>query len=483
MRLGEDNITTRCVSVSSIVNAHAQRTSSQLILPNRSHTVDTKFIGSTSHSNNDKRQMEFQAKSNMAPICRKVKASEISYTLVTQASFNRVWMLKHHCMRWGLENPISVAVFVTPNDEASINASRYNGTMQNNMTMPISNDTLAAHIHDELQGAGCNGDQLTVQVVKPDISTTSNEMLSDYPVNILRNLALSAVRTTHVAYLDVDFWPSSDLHEILDNDIVRETFAQDPKTAMVIPAFSMKRQCVEQRDCVELNVPAMPLQRRQMLDAILAKKALQFDPTNAGGHGSTRYTAWINQRSTTLIPIDCVHSNRYEPYLVFRYCRDLPPFQEQFTGYGKNKMTWMMQLRRTGWSFWQLGEAFCVHYPHLSSQARRAWKQQPRRLQAAGALPMKEIPPIDRTETRRGINDAIYVDFKAWMKRSIPDETRVPNCPDFVDQDRSLWIKHRPLATTTKVDDKRGGTTNKSFVQKRLYQLYPIVSKLIQKKR
>jgi Glycosyl-transferase for dystroglycan len=461
----------RCVSVSSIVNAHAQRTSS-LPIPNHSHT-DTKVIGS-SNSNNNKRQMEFQAKSNMAPICREVKASEISYTLVTQASFNRVWMLKHHCIRWGLENPVSVAVFVTPNDEASISASRYNGTMRNT-TMPMSNDTLAALIHKELQGAGCNGDQLTVQVVKPEISTSSNEMLSDYPVNILRNLALSAVRTTHVAYLDVDFWPSSDLHEILDNDIIREKFAQDPKTAMIIPAFSMKRQCVEQRDCVELNVPAMPLQCRQMLDAILAKKALQFDPTNAGGHGSTRYTAWINQRSTTLIPIDCVHSNRYEPYLVFRYCQDLPPFQEQFTGYGKNKMTWMMQLRRTGWSFWQLGEAFCVHYPHLSSQARRAWKQQPRKL-AAGELPVKEIPPVDRTETRRGINDAIYVEFKAWMKRSIPDETRVPNCPDFVDQDRSLWIKHRPLATTTKVDDKRG-TTNKSFVRKKLY---PIVSGLIQ---
>jgi hypothetical protein len=327
------------------------------------------------------------------------------------------------------------------------------------MMPPMNNDTLAILIHEELQGMGCNGSQLTVQVVKPDkseISENSNEMLSDYPVNTLRNLALSAVRTTHVAYLDVDFWPSSDLREILDSDIVRQKFAQDPKAAMVIPAFSMKRQCVEERDCVELNVPAMPLRRRQMLDTILAKKALQFDPTNAGGHGSTRYTDWINQRSTTLIPIECVKSNRYEPYLVFRYCQDLPPFQEIFTGYGKNKMSWMMQLRRTGWSFWQLGEAFCVHYPHLSSQARRAWKQQPR---ITAELPLHDHPPVDRTETRRGINDAIFVEFQWWMNRTIPDETRVPNCPYFVVEDRTLWIKNLP--TTSKM--------NKALVRKRLY--------------
>jgi hypothetical protein len=433
-----------------------------------------------------------------------VEESEISYTLVTQASFNRIWMLKHHCIRWGLESPISVAVFVTPNDEAAITANIQNDTMRRDM-IPLSNDTLAAQIHEQLREMGCNGDLLTVQVVKPDkadIRENSIEMLSDYPVNTLRNLALAAVRTTHVAYLDVDFWPSEDLREILDIDIIRQKFAQDPKAAMVIPAFSMKRQCVEQRDCVELNAPAMPLRRRQMLDAILAKKALQFDPTNAGGHGSTRYAAWINQRSTTLIPIECVRSNRYEPYLVFRYCQDLPPFQEQFTGYGKNKMTWMMQLRRTGWSLWQLGEAFCVHYPHLSSQARRAWKQQPRKLagmplptippvdrtetrrsindayfvefklwmnrtipdltripkqqpRRLAGMPLPAIPPVDRTETRRGINDAHFVEFKLWMNRTIPDQTRVPNCPDFVDEDRTLWIKHRPLSTTATMNRAR----------------------------
>ena len=38
---------------------------------------------------------------------------------------------------------------------------------------------------------------------------------NDYPVNELRNLALRAVRTTHILYLDVDFWPSEHLYDTI----------------------------------------------------------------------------------------------------------------------------------------------------------------------------------------------------------------------------------------------------------------------------
>jgi len=60
--------------------------------------------------------------------------------------------------------------------------------------------------------------------------------------------------------------------------------------------------------------------------------------TNFGGHGSTRYAEWLEQKPDQLLPIECVHSNRYEPYLVVRYCSQLPPFQKIFSGYGKNKV-------------------------------------------------------------------------------------------------------------------------------------------------
>ena len=38
---------------------------------------------------------------------------------------------------------------------------------------------------------------------------------NDYPVNALRNLALQQVQTTHILYIDVDFWTSEDLYETI----------------------------------------------------------------------------------------------------------------------------------------------------------------------------------------------------------------------------------------------------------------------------
>ena len=113
------------------------------------------------------------------------------------------------------------------------------------------------------------------------------------------------------------------------------------------------------QECPENNIPEMPLNFPQLKHQILDKKVTRFDPTNRGGHGSTKYKEWFHQNKPegdTLLEIDCFLSNRYEPYLVFRLCQQLPPFQEQFAGYGKNKMTWVMQLRRLGYTFWQLGK-------------------------------------------------------------------------------------------------------------------------------
>jgi len=75
---------------------------------------------------------------------------------------------------------------------------------------------------------------------------------NDYPVNELRYLALSRVSTTHILYLDVDFWPCDFLYETLmgcqEEDTltpVREALFSDPKQALVIPAFQLWRRCSE----------------------------------------------------------------------------------------------------------------------------------------------------------------------------------------------------------------------------------------------
>lgn len=168
---------------------------------------------------------------------------------------------------------------------------------------------------------------------------------------------------------------------------------------------------------------------------------LIISATNFGGHGSTRYAEWLQQQPDQLLPIECVHSNRYEPYLVVRYCADLPPFQTVFSGYGKNKMTWFLQLRREGYSLYQIA-SFLVHYPHMDSKARLVWN---------GGSDGKRIsrPKGNKGDDfwlkyKRGRNDMAFVRFREWLKRDIEDRTRIGSCKDAmdVDDDAKLWVDH-----------------------------------------
>lgn len=347
-----------------------------------------------------------------APSCEApLDVQDLSFTLVSQLSFDRIWMLPQHCERWG-NHPISVAVFSNRN---------------------------ASEVKADAVSKGCSEEHLIVQTVsRAKYDPTGTE----YPVNILRNLALSAVKTSHVVYADVDFWPASNLYSILTQDAVKERFASDPYLASVIPAFQMVRQCKAWRDCKEKNIPVMPKNKEALLQLVNQRKASSFDPTNKGGHGSTKYVTWRGQDEGNFVDLPCIQSNRYEPYLAIRYCSDLPPFQEGFTGYGKNKMSWAMQLRRAGYQFSQLGGAFLVHYPHLDSKSREEWNKKPELLheKPLHALDGEDKEQIDWKSYKRARVDALFIEFRKWLRSSVKDEARVPMCDDAQNDDVRLWV-------------------------------------------
>ena len=253
---------------------------------------------------------------------------DVSYTLVSQLSDDRIWMIRHHCLRWGTGNPMSIVVFT----------DRTMDDVMNELASSSSSSSDAGGSDSGSGSGGCSAEHLTLQVVQ---KATYDPDGTEYPVNLLRNLAFSAVRTSHAVYADVDFWPSRDLHSILSNVTVRERLASDGRLAAVIPAFQMNRRCREYADCRERNIPSMPSNREELIRQLTLQKGAvsAFDPTNRGGHGSTRYNAWVDQEDGTFVDLGCVKSNRYEPYLAIRRCAEMPPFQEGFTGYGKNKMT------------------------------------------------------------------------------------------------------------------------------------------------
>ncbi|KAL7534472.1 hypothetical protein ACHAWF_004846 [Thalassiosira exigua] len=345
-----------------------------------------------------------------APPCSDpLDAADVSYTIVSQLSHDRIWMVPHHCERWGADNPMSLAVFT---------------------------DLTPEEVKDRLVAEGCSGERLAVQTVSPKAYDPTG---TEYPVNVLRNLALSKVRTSHVVYADVDFWPAADLHDVLSLPNIRKGLAKDPKLAAVVPVFQMFRQCDEYRDCGERNVPRMPRDKEELMTLVAKRQASTFDPTNAGGHGSTRYLTWRDQARGTYADLPCVKSNRYEPYLVVRRCDALPPFQEGFTGYGKNKMTWAMHLRRAGYLFTQVGGAFLVHYPHLDSKSRLEWNKHPK---VEKGHSINEVGDVDLLSFKRARVDSLFLDFKDWLHEEVEDESRVHMCGDAMNDDLKLWV-HR----------------------------------------
>ena len=341
-----------------------------------------------------------------APICRKVDPQDISYTLVTQLSDNRLWMMKRHCSGW--KSNVSLAVFTNRTKDA---------------------------VEEDLVKLGCRSFSLSI------LQMADYPGLGEYPVNVLRNLAISGVETSHFLYIDSDFWLSENTDDVLMKREVKGALSKDPKQAIVIPAYELHSKCENPKDligCRKEKSRMMPQKKEELMKRIKDGSVSVFDHRNPRGHGTTMYDLWEAQGSGTVASIPCLKSDRYEPYLVVQHCRELPPCQEQFTGYGKNKISvrrslscecigvishsvphsrqlhsffilkWIMQVRRAGYKFSQVGGAFVTHYPHAESSSKKLWN--------------------DKEHDKREAVDAIFDEFNSWLL-TLPDEQRLPLCP------------------------------------------------------
>jgi Glycosyl-transferase for dystroglycan len=176
---------------------------------------------------------------------KELTVNDVSFTLVTQVSSDRLWMMEQQCRRWNYNNetfyPISLAVF--------------------------TNDT-TANVQLQLRQLGCDVDNVVA------VQTLSAKLFpyDDYPVNILRNLALKAVQTSHVVYIDIDFWISQDLPAALQLPEVMDLLAQDPKATLVIPAFMLLRQCKQWRVSARMRTHSGTMAALFALHAITLSK-------------------------------------------------------------------------------------------------------------------------------------------------------------------------------------------------------------------
>jgi hypothetical protein len=327
-------------------------------------------------TNHNSKTFDFKATTELAPTCDTLSYDKIDFTLVTQLSPNRLGIMHQHCKRWG-DHPISVAVGTSSSQKAILKV---------------------------LKALGCHPENLTVTIISDFDSDES------YPVNRLRNAALAAVKTSHFVYVDADFVPSLHLYDEL---MKQRDALLHYKTAFVLPAFELNPLC-DSVECKHLHEYMIPDTKQELVDLFTSPAdnpaVTQFDVKgNPSGHGSTRYMDWITQDEDELLPIECMTSPRYEPYVVMRYCHDLPPFQEQFAGYGQNKITWMQQVRRSGYKFFQLGQGFLLHIPHKHSAARKAWSKE-------------------KDQAEDIYVSQVAASFHSWMEEHVPNQNVISQC-------------------------------------------------------
>lgn len=274
----------------------------------------------------------------------------VNFTLATQATPERLWMLGWICRRW--EGPIVIAVYT---DHRSV----------------VRKDPAC-------------GDRVDYRIMSAPEHVFKKHNL--YPVNKLRNLAISRVRTSHFLLCDIDLWPDAWLFQRLTSLAATDLF-RDPKLALVVPAFSreVKTECssstaasdsqakYRMEECHK-EARDMPRDFGRLKTCIIDKECHIFDRFNQDGHGTTDYRAWLRQDGVRRV--SCFLSNRYEPYVVLQRTPDLPRFEEQFTGYGKNKIQNLVHLRYSGWRFAVLPRSFLVHFPHHKSAARLEWENK-----------------------------------------------------------------------------------------------------------
>jgi glycosyltransferase-like protein LARGE len=337
--------------------------------------------------------------------------SPVKITLATQLSANRFWVVPLLCRRW--KDPIVAVVYLEETCDA-------NATTADNLEERV------AFLVDTLTVApGCPHMHLIVYV--QDVVPAPF-----YPINRLRNLALEAVRTSHVLMDDIDFVPSvtlaNDIREAWAmrrkagkadwqaSQIVNTTNATDATKfvlppspfleALVVPAMELSLNEVDKAEFI-VNPAShqdwIPSNFDELLTCVDRGDCQTFSE-NVRMHGSTKTAAWLAREwydewecptaaapstNTTLVRdvrrILCVEYPGYEPYVAIPWCpiatadehvltrHAAPYYDERFVAYGWNKVSYIQHLQSLGYLFWVIPSGFVLHVPHAFSVSRESF--------------------------------------------------------------------------------------------------------------
>lgn len=90
----------------------------------------------------------------------------------------------------------------------------------------------------------------------------TNLLAKDFPMNLLRNIGIYAVRTSHFLMLDMDIWVSRDFHQEIQR--IPPALLHDPMNLFILPIIFLDKktvlpQCQSLASCVNVyGTPSLP---------------------------------------------------------------------------------------------------------------------------------------------------------------------------------------------------------------------------------
>ena len=182
-----------------------------------------------------------------------------------------------------------------------------------------------------------------------------------YPVNWLRNLALTRALSRYVFVTDVEFMTSINLYSVISIHLKQLENANRTQTAILVPAFEMLAKLDE-----------TPATRKQLLRAHRAGDVDGLHSVDRpDAHGATDYWRWRKSNSPyTLLMNNTECDDYFEPYLVVER-QHAPYFPEIFMEHDKNRVPYQYALCRGGYDFLVIHNGFLVQRQQKAERLQR----------------------------------------------------------------------------------------------------------------
>lgn len=280
-------------------------------------------------------------------------------TLVTQLSFERLYMLEGQCNVWS--GVISAAVYIALVDGKAVTVE-----LNSNQDPQLTSMDVIRRKFEEFHKLAEEKSlcKLDLQLVSQTVESIWLSAL--YPVNAMRNRAIANSRTDVILLLDVDFWPSAELSELMSQPGKYESLlaAVNGGSAIVLPAY-------ETGDSGDVGVEVA---REAVLGGKDTGVVMFWDgrikPFHTdrykAGHRATDFRKWL----VATKPYRIRYEEGFEPYVLIAR-KYVPWTDERFVGYRKNKVVHLLHLANLGLQFVVHPRAFVVHSPHPRA---RTWK-------------------------------------------------------------------------------------------------------------